>query len=100
MLARNLPGVVVIVSADRYLAGRLAERRFGCDVHLLDDGFQHLQLARDIDLLLAGDEDIDRPSVLPAGRLREPLDAARYRRRAAVDWSGARRAQRAASGWG
>jgi tetraacyldisaccharide 4'-kinase len=78
MLARNLPGVVVIVSPDRYLGGRLAERRFGCDVHVLDDGFQHLQLARDVDLLLAGDEEIDRPTVLPRGRLREPLDAARY----------------------
>ena len=78
MLARNLPGVVVIVSPDRYLGGRLAERQFGCDVHVLDDGFQHLQLARDVDLLLAGDEEIDRPSVLPGGRLREPLDAARH----------------------
>jgi tetraacyldisaccharide 4'-kinase len=78
MLARNLPGVVVIVSPDRYLGGRLAERRFGCDLHLLDDGFQHLQLARDVDLLLAGDEEIDHPSVLPGGRLREPLDAARH----------------------
>jgi tetraacyldisaccharide 4'-kinase len=78
MLARNLPGVVVLVSPDRYLAGRLAERHFGCDVHLLDDGFQHLQLERDIDLLLAGDEEIERPSLLPRGRLREPLDAAKY----------------------
>jgi len=78
MLARNLPGVVVIVSPDRYLGGRLAERRFGCDVHVLDDGFQHLQLARDIDLLLAGDEELDHPSVLPRGRLREPLTAARH----------------------
>ena len=77
MLARNLPGIVVMVCPDRYLAGRLAERRFACDVHVLDDGFQHLQLGRDVDLLLAGDEDIDRPRVLPAGRLREPLDAAR-----------------------
>jgi tetraacyldisaccharide 4'-kinase len=92
MLARNLPGVVVIVSPDRYLGGRLAERRFGCDVHVLDDGFQHLQLARDIDLLLAGDEEIDRPSVLPRGRLREPLDAARYAD--ALLWTGpARRAR-------
>jgi tetraacyldisaccharide 4'-kinase len=78
MLARNLTGVVVIVSPDRYLAGRLAERRFGCDVHVLDDGFQHVQLGRDVDLLLAGDEDIERPFVFPAGRLREPLDAARH----------------------
>jgi tetraacyldisaccharide 4'-kinase len=89
MLARNLPGVVVIVSPDRYLAGRLAERHFGCDVHVLDDGFQHLQLARDIELLLAGDEEIDRPAVLPTGRLREPLDAARYAD--ALLWTGSAR---------
>jgi tetraacyldisaccharide 4'-kinase len=78
MLARNLPGIVVLVCPDRYLAGRLAERRFACDVHVLDDGFQHLQLGRDVDLLLAGDEDMNQPHVLPAGRLREPLDAARH----------------------
>ena len=47
-------------------------------VHVLDDGFQHLRLARDLDLLLAGDEEMDRPAVLPRGRLREPLDAARH----------------------
>jgi tetraacyldisaccharide 4'-kinase len=78
MLARNLPGVAVIVSPDRYLGGRLAERRFRCDVHVLDDGFQHVQLDRDVDLLLIGDDEIDRPQLLPFGRLREPLDAARH----------------------
>jgi tetraacyldisaccharide 4'-kinase len=52
MLARALAGVPVLVSPDRYLAGCLAERRFGCTVHLLDDGFQHVQLARDINLLV------------------------------------------------
>ncbi|HKB13375.1 MAG TPA: tetraacyldisaccharide 4'-kinase [Vicinamibacterales bacterium] len=75
MLARGLSGVPVLVGADRYLSGRLAERRFGATVHLLDDGFQHLQLARDIDLLLVSEEDLqDRP--LPAGRLREHPSAA------------------------
>ena len=75
MLARALPGVAVLVSADRYLAGRLAERRLGATVHILDDGFQHLQLNRDVDLLLVAEEDLeDRP--LPAGRLREGLGAA------------------------
>jgi tetraacyldisaccharide 4'-kinase len=75
MLARALPGVPVLVGADRYLSGALAERRFGATVHLLDDGFQHLQLARDLDLLLVSEEDLtDRP--LPAGRLRESLEAA------------------------
>ncbi len=66
----------MLVGADRYLSGRLAERRLGATVHLLDDGFQHLELARDVDLLLLAEEDLqDRP--MPAGRLREGLDAAR-----------------------
>lgn len=76
MLARLLPGARVMVSADRYLAGRLAERQFNATVHLLDDGFQHVQLERDIDLLLVSPPDLD-DRVLPSGRLREPLDAAR-----------------------
>jgi tetraacyldisaccharide 4'-kinase len=76
MLASTLPGVPVLVSADRYLAGCLAERRFGCTVHILDDGFQHMQLARDVNLLLMSSGDLDE-WLLPAGRLREPLDAAR-----------------------
>jgi tetraacyldisaccharide 4'-kinase len=75
MLARALPGVGVFVGADRYLSGCLAERRFGATVHILDDGFQHFELARDVDLLLASEEDLfDRP--LPGGRLRERLEAA------------------------
>jgi len=77
MLARALPGVPVLVGADRHLSGVLAERRFGCTVHLLDDGFQHFGLARDVDLVIVTPEDVERPSTLPAGRLREPLDAAR-----------------------
>ena len=75
MLARALPGVPVLVSPDRHLAGRLAERTFGCTVHLLDDGFQHVQLARDIDLLVISAADLDE-RLLPGGRLREPLQAA------------------------
>ena len=76
MLARALPGTPVLVSPDRYLAGRLAESRFGCTVHILDDGFQHLQLARTIDVLLISPGDLAE-RVLPSGRLRERLDAAR-----------------------
>ena len=76
MLARALPGIPVLVSADRYLAGRLAEQRFGCTVCILDDGFQHLQLARTLDILLVSPGDLDE-RVLPSGRLREELDAAR-----------------------
>ena len=76
MLARALPGVPVLVAHDRYLAGRLAESQFDATVLLLDDGFQHVQLARSLDLLVmaAGDLQAD---VLPSGPLREPLAAAR-----------------------
>lgn len=72
MLARNLPGVRVVVAADRFLAGTLAERQLGATVHLLDDGFQHVKLWRDVDLLLVDEDDLS-DAVLPAGRLREPL---------------------------
>lgn len=74
MLARQLAGASVLVSADRYLAGCLAEHHLGATIHVLDDGFQHLQLERDVDLLIIGREDVAHPVTLPAGRLREPLD--------------------------
>jgi tetraacyldisaccharide 4'-kinase len=74
MLARQLPGVTVLACPDRYLAGCLAEHHFGSTVHILDDGFQHLQLERDIDLVIVGREDVMRPVTLPLGRLREPID--------------------------
>jgi tetraacyldisaccharide 4'-kinase len=75
MLARELPGVVVAVGPRREVVGRRVEGRFGRRVHVLDDGFQHLRLERDLDLLCldVGDLD-DRP--LPAGRLRESPSAA------------------------
>jgi len=75
MLARGVPGVPVLVCADRHRAGVLAEERFGATVHLLDDGFQHVRLARTVDLLLMSPSDLDA-AVLPSGRLREPLAAA------------------------
>ena len=77
MLARSLvgKGVAVVVGADRYACGRLAEGTLGATVHLLDDGFQHFGLARDVDLLVTGEHDLtDEP--LPHGRLREPLASA------------------------
>jgi tetraacyldisaccharide 4'-kinase len=71
MLARSLPGVVVAVGRRRDAVGRAVEARFGPRVHVLDDGFQHLRLARDLDLVCLDVRDLeDRP--LPAGRLREP----------------------------
>ena len=70
MLARSLPGVVVAVGRKRDRVGRAVEARFGPRVHLLDDGFQHLRLFRDLDVVCVAARDLaDRP--LPAGRLRE-----------------------------
>ena len=70
MLARALPGVVVAVGARRDAVGRAVEARFGRRVHVLDDGFQHLRLERDLDIVCLDVRDLeDRP--IPAGRLRE-----------------------------
>jgi lauroyl/myristoyl acyltransferase/tetraacyldisaccharide-1-P 4'-kinase len=75
MLARELPGVVVAVGRRRDRVGRAVEARFGTRVHVLDDGFQHLRLARDLDILCVDSADlVDR--TLPAGRLRERPEAA------------------------
>jgi tetraacyldisaccharide 4'-kinase len=74
MLARSLPGVVVAVGPRRDVVGRAVEARFGRRVHVLDDGFQHLRLERDLDIVCLDVDDLeDRP--LPAGRLREGPEA-------------------------
>ena len=73
LLARKLQ-VPVVVGEDRFEAGRFAEAKFGVQLHLLDDGFQHRGLARDFDIVLVTPQDAgDR--MLPAGRLRESLSA-------------------------
>jgi len=75
LISRKLQ-VPVIVGEDRHAAGRLAESKFGPQLHLLDDGFQHRGLARDFDIVLLTPQDAtDQP--LPAGRLREPIDSLR-----------------------
>jgi len=77
-LAQTCPGVPVVIGASRYGAGRLALRDFDPQVFLLDDGFQHDALERDLDLVLwdARDEP-QRMRLVPAGRLRERLGALR-----------------------
>ncbi len=75
-LASALPQVPIVVSADRYRAGKLAEERFGVDIHILDDGFQHFALERDVDVVaLDVTQALDDRAVLPAGRLRETCSA-------------------------
>lgn len=102
MMAKHLSGIPIIVSRQRYQAGQVALERFGVDVLLLDDGFQHRQLARDVDILtvpvhsvvgsqvapeysFAGRYSLkphlprvsfkNRERLLPAGILREPPTA-------------------------
>jgi tetraacyldisaccharide 4'-kinase len=70
MLARALPGVVVAVGRDRVRAGRALEAAPGPRVFVLDDGFQHLRLARDLDIVCVDAGDL-RARPLPAGMLRE-----------------------------
>lgn len=73
LMARRLE-VPVIVGEDRFAAGQLAEEKLGPQLHLLDDGFQHRALERDFDIVLVTPEDA-RDSLLPGGRLREPISA-------------------------
>jgi tetraacyldisaccharide 4'-kinase len=73
LISRRLQAPV-IVGEDRYAAGCFAEARFGPQIHLLDDAFQHRGLARDFDIVLVTPDDA-RDRLLPAGRLREPLDS-------------------------
>ena len=75
LIARKLQ-VPVIVGEDRYEAGRFAESRFGSQLHVLDDGFQHRALLRDFDIVLLTPQDAG-DHLLPLGRLREPLHALR-----------------------
>jgi tetraacyldisaccharide 4'-kinase len=75
LIARKLE-VPVVVGADRYQAGLMAEAKFDVQLHLLDDGFQHRKLHRDFDIVILRAADI-RDTLLPVGRLREPVSSGR-----------------------
>ncbi len=74
MLARNLPGVFVIVDKNRVKAGTYAIKKFGCDTLILDDGFQYLPLKGRLNLLLVDKTNpFGNGHLLPRGILREPI---------------------------
>jgi len=74
MLAKNLPGVVVLCDKNRVKAGSFAIRRFGCDTLILDDGFQYLPLKGRLNLLLVDKTNpFGNQHLLPRGILREPI---------------------------
>ena len=80
LLKRRLGGKVVFgIGPDRFESGSQLESQHGVDVFLLDDGFQHLQLARNLDIvMLDGSRKLESEWLLPAGLLREPVTACRH----------------------
>lgn len=79
LLSRLLPGVPVLVGKSRLEAGRECLRSIEVDAFLLDDGFQHLSLRREADLLLVEAEGgLGNRRTLPLGPLREPAENARF----------------------
>jgi tetraacyldisaccharide 4'-kinase len=77
VLAAHAPGVPVLVGRDRARVGQHAVALFGCDVLVLDDGFQHHRLARDVELLVFDGGGLGSGRLLPLGPLRERLAEAR-----------------------
>ena len=76
LMASKLTSIPVLVGHDRYAVGQMALNAFGSEVLVLDDGFQHLALARDIDLVLLDDrQPFGNGHLLPRGTLREPISA-------------------------
>jgi tetraacyldisaccharide 4'-kinase len=75
-LAKNLPGIPVLIGKNRILSGQYASEFFKVDVVILDDGYQHWQLARDFDIVLIDALNIfGNNYLLPRGTLREPLQS-------------------------
>ncbi len=76
LMAESVPGCAVVVCGDRYAAGMAAMERFDPDLFILDDGFQHWKLERDLNVVCVNAIDpFGNGHLIPAGKLREPLKA-------------------------
>lgn len=75
MMAHALPGSVIISGKNRSFTSSVAVDEFNCDLLVLDDGFQHLKLRRDFDVVLLDYSETLDDALVPAGRLREPFSA-------------------------
>lgn len=76
MMAQRLAGIPVIVGKNRFESGKLAIDKFNCNVILLDDGFQHLGLHRDLNIVLLDAQwPLGNGQIIPRGILREPFSA-------------------------
>ncbi len=77
LISQHCPQAVVAVGSDRYQLGRWVLDQVDCDCFILDDGFQHLPLYRNLDFVLFDATDVQGiQAVFPEGRLREPLSFA------------------------
>ncbi len=76
LLSSHLPEIPVLIDKDRYSSGKIALNKYKAGILILDDGFQHWRLKKDIDILMVDStQDLDKEMLFPAGRLREPLSA-------------------------
>lgn len=76
MIAERLKNIPVLTGTDRFLTGNYALENFGADTLILDDGYQHLALARNLNVLLLDQtEPLGNGHLFPAGELREPMEA-------------------------
>jgi tetraacyldisaccharide 4'-kinase len=76
LLAESLPGIPIVTGAVRSYPCRFAVENLGCDILILDDGFQHLPIVRDVDLVLFNaSSPLGNNRVFPGGELREPFSA-------------------------
>jgi tetraacyldisaccharide 4'-kinase len=74
LMARALPGIPVLVGKDRFINGQKALQEFQVRGVILDDGYQHLPLHRDLDIVLIDSQvGFGNRYLLPRGSLREPL---------------------------
>ncbi len=71
LIAKNFPGVPVLVSENRVRGAQYLESKFSPDVIILDDGFQHRRLHRDLDIVIVDFNKTQKPRLLPWGFLRE-----------------------------
>ena len=86
-IAKKFPHATVIANPSRRDAARVAVQNYGAEIVVLDDGFQHRVLARNLDILVInGDNPIEKEPLLPAGRRREPLSALRRANVIAYSW--------------
>jgi tetraacyldisaccharide 4'-kinase len=76
LLSDHFPDTPIIIGKDRYNSGKIAQAKYQAEVLILDDGFQHWRLKRDLDIVMVDASiDLEKEKLFPEGRLREPLSS-------------------------